>query len=208
MIEMLRSLFTEAFLEKIIIGVVGAIVIKSGLAAVSYVRDLVFAYKNFSIGGGWAAEFESYVNKRNNIEIVLIAQHQHQIKFNLQQYNDASNAMKKYRGQGIIRGSSVSALYYAAEKSNLQHGAFALTIRPTDQQTEMVGRYAELEVGSSQNQIISSKEIYVLKPLKLNFVQRMKIRFGKRCFENYEEAKAALHPPAGPPTPKHSLPMA
>jgi hypothetical protein len=189
---------SKDFYETIIVGIVGGAVLKAGEFLYVGLRDLFFAYRTFSIGGVWAAEFESYIKGKFNLEFMYIAQHRHEIKFTLLQFSNRTAVIRKFRGTGVVRGASVSAIYYSADKDSIQHGVLALTIsQQAGGETALLGRFAELEMGSERNQIISSDAPYVLRRVSLGLVQRLKLKFGFRCFKNFEQAKAAIKSPLG-----------
>ncbi len=193
--ELLASAFDSAVLENVAIGIAGAVILK--LLELTYVRVsdfLFFAFKNFSVAGVWGGEFESYILDQINVEILYVAQHKNEIKFKLQQYNNKNNQLKRFYGTGVMRGTSISAIYYSEDKESIQHGVLALTTIPNRAtgKTELVGRYAELEMGSRQNRIIASEEKYILTRSRLGIIQGLRIRFGFRCFNNFNEAHLAV----------------
>jgi len=180
------ALMQPEILQKIVIGVAGAVVIKLGTMLYVYVTDLMFRKKNFTISGTWFAEFESHITNKLNIEFVRFVQSKEHVRFNLQQYTGARAGARKYCGEGILRVNSFSAVYYSAERRSPQSGAFSLTVQPAD--GSLSGRYAELE----KDKIEQASVAYILKPLKMTWLERFKLAWGIACFKDVAEAKAAI----------------
>lgn len=180
------------FFEALLVGVIGAAVLKAASLFYAYISNLIFLRDKFSVSGFWATEFESYIQGKENIEILYIRQNKHEIKFALQQYNNHTDKIRKFRGTGVFRGSSLSCVYYSVESDSPQHGVLALMVMTVQGETMLLGRYAELKMESRQLGIVSSEEKYMLRRVNLGLACRLRLKWGWACFQAHHKAKAAL----------------
>jgi hypothetical protein len=188
--HLLQIFANKSFVDEIVFGVLGVIVFHLGMIAFSRLSDALFAEKNFTVSGTWLARFESYISGKRNIEIVRFVQKRERISFKIQQFSTPQGRVKKFKGEGILRGVSLSAVYYAADPQDIQSGVLALSAgsRSGDGGTSLRGHYAELPIGADFNRIVIGKEEYILNRFHLSIFQRLKLFFGIHCFKDYADA--------------------
>jgi hypothetical protein len=177
-------------IKKAVIGVTGAVVPKVAASLYGYFANARFARKNFTIAGYWVAEFQSYVTARHNIELVRFAQDRERVHFVLQQYSTAHDP-KTFRGEGIFRGSALSAVYYAADAASPESGVFSLFFSQSPR-VKLSGKYAELSIEGVAEGIVTGQVDYSLRRVPLPCWRRVKMMFGRNCYRNYGEAKEAI----------------
>jgi len=192
--NLLAAVFSDpALVEKILAALVGFAAPKFFVWLYGLITDALFAHANFTISGVWCATFESYGGKKN-VEFVHFVQKKEMVKFKLQHYSTLGEP-REYNGEGVLRGSLLSAVYFAANRKDVQSGVFSVvTYRLGDGRTVLSGKYAELNVGGD-NQIVSGKDQYTFYRVQLPHFKAFKLRYGFWCFENYDEAIKAVPKP-------------
>lgn len=186
-------LLRREFYENIIIGLVGAGVLKVIDLSYKYASSLAFSYNHFTISGIWVAEFESYVPQKANIELLRITQRREAIFFYLEQYSNYTKTPRKFQGQGIFRGTELSAIYYALDRNIVQNGVLALRLvhSPADPSL-MIGEYAEFVSTQEGSKIELGKGEYCLRKIDLPVTKKLKPLFHRQTFEGYASIRKYL----------------
>ncbi len=181
--------------DTILIGVLAVIILKTLAWLYALIKNIVFAHRQFTIAGIWLANFDSLlIEERNNVELVKIKQKQELIELYLEQYNNKTQHVLKFKGFGINRASKISAVYYALGNTFAQHGIFILRVKENypDPLPILSGKYAEFE--NNENSIIISKDgdEYELKRLSIPIYKRLKLALHIQCFKDYDALKAYI----------------
>ncbi len=179
---------SQPFINTILIGVLGGLVIK--LINYIYVRitEYIYSYNNFTLNGIWLTKFQSYAPDKSNIEIVSIKQKKELIYIKIQQYANNSNVPAKFTGLGIFRSSELSAIYYPNNKELLQNGTILMrVVHKLTEQPKLDGFYHEFDFTTENNKIKIGAGPYILQRVSLPFHKKIKILCNINCFSSYSE---------------------
>ena len=183
--------------DAILIGVLAVLILKAFEWLYAQIKSFVFSHRQFTISGIWIANFDSLLIKtRNNIELVKIKQKQEFINLYLEQYNNETQHLLKFKGFGINRASKISAVYYALGKTFAQHGVFILRVKDNYPEPLPIlsGKYAEFGSSENENSIVISKDgdEYELKRISMPLYRRLRLAFHIQCFKDYDTLKSYI----------------
>lgn len=196
MIEIIGFLTKKELIDNFTIGLVGlaAILLRRIFVILyDYLNNILFSYRNFTISGIWLAGFLSYISGKHNYELVRITHDKENIRLYIEQYNNLTNSIFKFGGNGVFRASKMSAVYYPLDRSEIRSGVFALrTINTPNGEIALTGRYAEFESNENGETLRIADTNYSLKRIKLPLIKSIKMKLHIPSFKNYDDLKAYL----------------
>ena len=187
----LLSIFSSyAFLEAIIIGIIGAVFLKILSIFYKNISNYIYSHNNFSIAGTWVADFDS-IGTKKNIEIMHIKEKKEMVVLHIEQYSNNINTIKKLKGKGIFRGNTLSLFYYTKNKNDIDNGTMILeTKHCINDGTLLVGVFAEVLTEDSLKSIKKMK--YEMKRFKISFAKKIRHFFKGYYFKDYDDLKKYL----------------
>ena len=145
-----------------------------------------------NLSGCWYSEHGSYVSKDiQAVEVIYIWHRGEKIRYRMEQYVNYDDKKRIFKGEGIIKAGVISSYYYPLDKESKLIGCMNLQVRTkTASENYLCGSFYEVDERKKSYSFENyPDDYYKLYRVELDFIRRFKLKYWKKIFVSFSEAK-------------------